>query len=313
MIVKREELYRLACEMPLRHIARQLGVSNTYLARVFVALDVPRAPRGWWSKWAVGTAPPFPPLPPARPGHPTEWSRRGSEIAPIAHFYRRNKVWASARSIGLHPLAAYAVEVFGAAKPVGDLNVLVTRARQAIDLTVSAGALDEAIACASAIFMALEKRGHSIEIAERCGFIRPAIDGREAASKSASPAKPSDWAPYWPTVARIGTTTVGLAIIETQELADMQYAGNGVFVRVADATRRGAKPIVGVTWQEKRWIPTGRLRLVAYSPVFSVPWRTEWKIGDLENDGDALEEVVGEIEASAATLALLKPPTSTPR
>lgn len=303
MSITREQLYRLVCEIPQQHLARQLGVSNSYLARVCTALDVPRPPRGWWAKRAVGTAPPLPPLSAPRPGHPTEWSRKGVGTGPIFQFHRRRRLWASARSIGMHPLAAYAVEVFGAAEANGGSDVLRTRAKQAIDLTVSKDVVDQAIACANAIFMALEQRGHAVEVAARRGFIRPAMDGRDGPATHAREFREPDWTPLWPTVAAIAGTPVGLAILEIQELVDMQYVGDGNFVRVSGPARQGAHPVVGITWQEKRWTPTGRLKLVAYSPVFSVSWRSEWPLRDLEHDVEELAGIIAELERSAATLS----------
>lgn len=69
----REELYARAWATPMSKLAQELGVSGSYLARVCARLDVPRPPRGYWAKRAVGRAPAITPLPDIGPGEPDAW------------------------------------------------------------------------------------------------------------------------------------------------------------------------------------------------------------------------------------------------
>lgn len=302
-IITREELYRLLCAAPKEQVARQLGVSGTYLGRVCTALDVPRPPPGWWNKRRAGVAPPLPPLPPARTGHPVQWSRKGCGTAPIAQFHRRHRLWALPRACGMHPLSVYAVEIFGSAKPAPGGSVLITRARFAIDMTITAEAVDRAIASVNALFMALERQGHAVEIAAGRAFIRPPMDGREGPLAHLSETGRPAWAPLWPTIATISQVPIGLAVLEIHEAVEMQYAGHGTFERPPQSNDRRAPATVGITWREKRWSPTGRLKLVAYSPVHSVPWRREWRLTSPEDDEAEIDGLVRDLEEAASALA----------
>jgi hypothetical protein len=77
-MIAREELYRLVWSQPMTKVAVALDVSGSYLARVCVALRVPRPERGYWAKLQAGRAPAVPPLPPARSGDLQEWTKDAS-------------------------------------------------------------------------------------------------------------------------------------------------------------------------------------------------------------------------------------------
>jgi len=50
----REELYELVWSKPMTEVAKSLGVSGSYMARVCTHLSVPRPNLGYWAKHAVG-------------------------------------------------------------------------------------------------------------------------------------------------------------------------------------------------------------------------------------------------------------------
>lgn len=302
-MITREELYRLVWSVPKSKAARHLGVSDVYLGRVCTALDVPRPPRGWWAKRSAGRAPKPPPLPPARLGHPLRWSRRGVDAPSIALFYRRPRLVISARECGMHPLAAYALEAFGAGKTKPGGTILVTRANNAIDMTTSPETLSRAVAAANALFLGLERHGHPVEVAQERMFIRPPIAFRHGSPEYGDRAAGPDWSPLWPTIATIGGVSIGLAILEIHEPVEMQYAGEGKFVRPERTGRRRRGAVVGITWKEKRWAPTGRLKLVAYSPLHSTPWRQEWRLSLPEEDQAEIDRLVGGLEQAASALS----------
>lgn len=78
--VTRETLYEDVWAAPMTKIAASYGVSSSFLAHVCARLNVPRPPRGYWAKLAVGKAPKRPVLPDARPGDELEWPRDGESV-----------------------------------------------------------------------------------------------------------------------------------------------------------------------------------------------------------------------------------------
>jgi len=78
MTVSRENLYEEVWAEPMIAVAARYHVSSSFLARVCERLNVPRPPRGYWAKLAVGKKCPRPALPAAQPGDELEWSRIGA-------------------------------------------------------------------------------------------------------------------------------------------------------------------------------------------------------------------------------------------
>ncbi len=274
-MITREELYRLVWTVPVRQACQQLGVSNSYVARVCFAMDVPRPPRGYWAKKGAGRAPAPPPLPPARPGHPSCWTKGGAFGA--LGYYKDRTLWATAKTNDVHPLTVVARRIFGAAKP-DEGGYLATRVCSAIDLRTTPASLERALCLADHLFRTLEQKGHPVrEALDR--FARPEIKEDETdlvrSAKGRRSAMPR-WAPQFPTIVTIGEAEIGLTIIETTTPAQMQYVGNGCFVPVAEARRKHGTQIAGLTWTEWQRIPTGRFRLVGYSPDKSRPRQKSW-------------------------------------
>ncbi|MCA1403043.1 hypothetical protein I6F26_00280 [Ensifer sp. IC3342] len=295
-MITREELYALVWSVSGKAAADRLGVSDSYLGKVCAALAVPRPPRGWWAKRAVGTAPPPPPLAAARPGFPDRWTKGGRGTPPIKHFYG-DGIWsASPDDDTVHPLVGIARRVFGSAKESRDGTHLVTR-YHTIDLTASADALENALSLADALFRAFEGRGHPVRIAPRSGFIRPRLDNWGRPPSHIEGVGTFLWTPQAPTIATVSGVPVGIAILEINEEILMRYKGNGVFAK-ASAT----KQVAGITWTEWRGVPCGRLKLTAYSPHHPVPWRREWIEIRRNSLAKTAEAIVAELEAAAPTL-----------
>ncbi|MEH6502717.1 MAG: hypothetical protein V7682_02315 [Cycloclasticus sp.] len=51
--ISREALYELAWAEPMTSIGKKLGVSSSYLARIYTRLNVPRPAAGYWAKVAA--------------------------------------------------------------------------------------------------------------------------------------------------------------------------------------------------------------------------------------------------------------------
>ncbi|MBX5218775.1 hypothetical protein HJC04_00135 [Rhizobium sp. NLR8a] len=297
-VVSREQLYELVWSTPVTRAAARLKVSDSYAARICTALDVPRPPRGWWTRTKAGQTPARPPLPPPRPGRPLSWSK-DAWGGSLKTYYERRRVW-QAPAGDIHPLAVLATEIFRVAKTEPTASLLVTRANNAIDVAASAETLRRALAFANALFLALEERGHSVTVAARRRFTRPRIEIWDEPPVHCSEKAAPDLAPRWPTVATLHGMPAGLAIVETCRETQMRYLGGGKFEPVPPRSRKGVRPVVGITWNEWRPQPSGQLKLVAYSPIHPPRWRREWRTSKLHENPREVELIIDELEEIAA-------------
>ena len=130
---------------------------------------------------------------------------------------------------------------------------------------------------------------------------RGEIDEREERSKRRGYNYNGLWSPYRPTIVYVGTVPIGLAIVEMSEEVLLRYVG-GKYIRETDyMPPKVSRYDVDHTWTTTRAIPSGRLRLLAYSPYWRVSWSTEWqetKSAPIK----ALAAIVKAIEDSAASL-----------
>jgi hypothetical protein len=63
MQISRRDLYNRVWSTPMSKLARELDISDVGLAKACRRHNIPRPPRGYWAKLAVGKAPPKPALP----------------------------------------------------------------------------------------------------------------------------------------------------------------------------------------------------------------------------------------------------------
>ena len=90
----------------------------------------------------------------------------------------------------------------------------------------------------------------------------------------------------------IGTVAIGLAVVEMSEEVVMRYVGNGQYIRDADyVPPKTSRRYLDHTWTTTQDIPSGRLRLIAYSPYWRVAWSENWQ----ETKGDLLSSRIPKI------------------
>lgn len=297
-MVTREELYALVWSTPVMHAARRLGVSDIYLARVCVALDVPRPPRGWWRKRERGMATEPPPLPVARPGVLDRWESGASLVGVEGQF--RNVVVGchGTEASDWHPLVRRSAMMFRRARPSDDGTHLAPRNFDAIDLICSAETLDRALSLANVLFNACEARGHRIAVANvRRGLTRPDFANLGSPRTYTAKRQPRLWKPKAPTIALIGWVPIGLAVVETRKEVLMRYTGHGRFEEASKAPK-----VYGISWTEWQLRPSGRLVVVAYSPHFPAPWEHRWPVFGGRMSKRAAEALVAELEGLAPSL-----------
>lgn len=298
----REELYELVWSTPCSIAAGRLGVSDVYLGRVCRSLDVPKPPPGYWRKRAVGQAPPPPALPDPRPGTPRVWTKGNAAAQPPAPRPGRPAGPArlpSGRSRRApHELVRQAAEHFRAAEPGAD-GYLRPRKKLLPDISASRDGLSRCLRFASDLFYDLEARGHRPMIApafER--LIRVEFQVEDALRPRDSVAS---WSPLRPTVAYVFGVPVGLSVVEMSETRKMRYVGEGRFVPARDY-RPDRHP--GPTWTVERPQPTGKMKLVAYSPFHGFDWSQEWTDTPGSPLGGRIDKIITVLEGSALTLTI---------
>lgn len=297
----REDLYELVWSLPSSTAAGRLGISDVYLGRVCKMLDVPKPPPGYWRKCAVGRAPPRPGLTDVRPGMPRVWSKGNATIQPPA-----SRAIPSPEAIERIPARNRRVphklvqetSIFLKSADTAENEYLRPRKKLVLDILCTKDGLGRCLRFTSDLFHALEIRGHYPAIAPAFDqLIRANIrTSNTSVEMDGCPA----WSPLRPTVVYVYGVPIGLSIVETSELRKLWYVGEGRFVPEKEYR---ADRYPGPAWKVERLRPTGKIKLVAYSPFNDFPWMQEWD----ELEGASLlkevDNMVLAMEAKALTLS----------
>lgn len=306
-VISREEIYQLVWSKPMTKVSEQFEVSGSYMARVCTMLNVPRPERGYWAKLAAGKAPPPALLPEARPGDQLYWSRESelrSPPKPPQSVQRRTDVPTKVPRKGTHELIRGARKHFERSRSVDEGAYLKPYKQLLVDITTSEACLDKALEFANDLFNAFESAGHRVVIAPpQDRLARASIDEREVRKK------PRDryyqnrlWSPYRPTVVYIEGVAIGLALIEMSEEVELRYV-NGKYVREADyIPRKSSRRHIDFTWTTTKDLPSGRLRLVAYSPNAGVKWANTWQETGKVSLHTAIRTIVKTLENASSGL-----------
>lgn len=321
-VVTREELYGLVWSTPMTKVAEKFEVSGSYMARVCTVLRVPRPERGYWAKLAVGKAPDVPSLPEPRPGDPMVWSRKDGlpslsvpkprpapspRPSPTPNPSPRASTPRPTRLVtGIHDLVRGAKEHFLAGREVKEDEHLKPYKKLLVDVVASGTALDKALGFANDLFNALESAGHRVVIPPPDAQLgRDAIYEKEAPPPKGYKPGPYGysrlWSPHRPTVVYIGSLPFGLSIIEMTESVAVRYV-NGKYVRESDYVPPKSRRYIDHTWTSTHDLPSGRLRLVVYSPHRNVSWSTtfqETKTHSLTSD---VPRIIKTLKSSVATV-----------
>lgn len=309
-MVTREELYELVWSQPMIRVAEKFKVSGSYLARVCTELHVPRPKRGYWAKFAVGNAPQRPALPESLPGDPLVWSRNSELPAPAIPKPRQAptpRIPRPARPvIGIHGLIQGAKTHFLAGRKVDDDVHLRPYKKLLVDITASRSGLDKALDFANNLFNALESAGHRVVIAPPdAHFCRRRIDDKEVPPKKEPRDDPyrydQHWSPYRPTVVYIDSIAFGLAVIEMTESVEVRYL-NGKYIRESEYVAPKTRRYIDHTWTTTQDLPSGRLRLVVYSPYCNVSWSTRHQETKARTLTQEIPEIVKSIEREVAPM-----------
>ncbi|WP_156347475.1 MULTISPECIES: hypothetical protein [unclassified Sphingomonas] len=304
-MVSREELYRLVWSEPMTRLAKRFEVSDSYLARICKLLNVPRPGLGYWAKMEVGKAPPQTPLPPAQPGDALEWTKEGMaprvpRQKPVAPAKRAPEKKIRIARTAIHGLIRGARGHLEHSRPIDDGAYLKPYKKLTVDVLSSKTGVEKALELANDLFNAFDSIGHRAVIAPNDSeFRRGLVEEREV------PSKPRDrweysglWSPWRPTVVFIGTVAIGLAVIEMSANTVLRYV-NGKYIPDADYVPPRRSYYEDRTWTTNRDLPSGRMRIVAYSPYARVDWKKHWDETKTASLRPKVKSIVEEIEAFA--------------
>ena len=307
-MILREELWELVWSKPMTKVAEQFDVSSSYMARICTLLNVPRPERGYWAKLAVGKAPAPIPLPEAQPGDQLYWSK-GEMLRPPPKQRQAPRPRSDSKRVRIsksrvHFLVRGAKEHFQNSRPVDEGAYLRPFKKILVDVVASEASLDKALDLANDLFNAFESVGHRVVVAPKDEPIRRAeIDEREARKLQRDRYHHSRlWSPYRPTVVYVGSLPVGLAVVEMSEEVVLRYV-RGKYIRDADyIPPKTANRYADHTWTTTKDLPSGRFRIIAYSPFWRVDWSIDWQETRKSSLRPRLKSIVKTVENSAVDL-----------
>jgi hypothetical protein len=176
--------------------------------------------------------------------------------------------------------------------------------KRLVDVFVSKGTLDYALAAANTLFLALENNGHQVAFAPLDQHLRrPIVDERSEGGRDRGGY--GSWGPDRATVVYVGTVAIGLTIFELSDQVEMQYI-DGKYVplsQVPVSKRRG--PFARDAWTTVKDVPSGKICLRASSPYAHASWERQWretKKGELPSK---VPIILGELQSAAVAISRL--------
>lgn len=311
--ISRQDLYQQVWTTPIIHLAAKWGVTGTYLARVCGALNVPRPPPGNWQRKAVGKADPAPLLPPALPGDQLSWTKGAVLSVPPKSTARRRypASKAKARIPSRHPVLFGVEAEFRRSRKVEEGEFLKPYKQLLPDIVTSEARLVRALDIANEVYSALDGNGHRVLIAPSNEKMRRVhIDEREFPQKDRKYGRywtGRIWTPYRPTIAYIDGVPIGVAITEMTERVPMRYLGSQYVREDSKAVKSAKSWQLAGSWLREQDLPSGRFRLMAYSPMNGVDWIEAWQETPTSAINAIIPDFIRRLESSTEELqALMK-------
>lgn len=288
-------------------IAARFGVSSSYIARVCDLMNVPRPGRGYWAKMQAGKTVSRIPLPDARPSDLLQWSK-GDALAyqspptpsPPKPRHPKNKL---SRTISeKHHLIRGVVPLFEKVRSSRDDGYLRPTKKLLVDITSSRACLEKALDFANELFNAFESAGHHVTLAPpHQRYSRADIDEHEDSRSTNRQRHPELWSPWRPTLVFIDEVAFGLAIVEMSENVEMRYV-QGKYVPEREFAQPGKPRPTSYSWTTHQDIPSGRLRLIVYSPYYRVPWQESWQETERTSFSSKIKSIVKRVAREAPNI-----------
>jgi hypothetical protein len=234
------------------------------------------------------------------------WSKEGERIAvpnPKAPSRRKSEKKVRIARHQVHGLIRGARSHFENGRPVDEGGYLKPYKKLLVDVTTSQAGLDNALDLANDLFNALESVGHRVVLAPADAQLgRDRIEEREVATKPRDHWQYSGlWSPHRPTVVYVGTVAIGISIVEMSENVTLQYL-NGKYIRESEYVPSRGRYSVDHSWTTARDLPSGRMRIVAYSPYHRVNCSTQWQEAKSASLRGQIRTIVESVEVMAPEL-----------
>lgn len=277
IMITRLELYQRVWREPMVNIAKEFGVSSSYLARICSRLNVPRPARGYWAQISAGQHMAKRPLPEAQPGdeiswNPSDgrceiqkWTQKAVETPNVTKRARKRNLDEQ------HELVVDMQPIFLSGNLSRDGSYLKPSKRNLLDLVVTSATLSYALELANALFLAFERKGHRVVLAHQTESIsRPDVDTRDIPTKQTL--LNNLWSPGRKTVLYLNGNPVGITLFEITDATAMRYNGNGKYIKETDFVARKGVCMDHLHWKSIQDMPSGRLCVQIYTSNYDVKW-----------------------------------------
>lgn len=310
--ISRDELYERVWSTPINHLAKALEVSSFHLVRICEALNIPRPAPGHWQKLSVGKVGTRPELPAALPENQVAW-RKGRPVPPPRKRVPASQTAAlpsvKARRSGRHPILFGAEAFFRKTRKIEENEFLRPYKRLLPDIVCSESNLTRAFDVASALYHSLNANNHRVVIAPADSQTRRIkIEEQETARKERKYGRHSFgtiWSPDRPTITYIGSTPIGIALIEMTDRITLRYVNGKYFPEGSEAVRSAKPSQLANSWTIEQDVPCSRLRLVAYSAKSGTEWVSTWQESEGKTLPSMIPEIVRTLEGAQSKIASL--------
>lgn len=268
----------------------------------------------YWTRRSLGLPAELPALP--------EGIDEIIEIVPVAPKLRRRRTRATdtkgspsasaadkPRRIEHHTLLSGVEEHFRKSRTTKDGEFLRPYKRILPDVMSSDEALSRALSIANRLYLALDRFGHRVQIAQ-AGDSHHRIQNRQQEVERKDRTYGaynlgSFWTPGRPTVVFIDTVPIGLTVTEMTERVTMRYVNGGYHREDSKLVRSMKASQLTDSWTTEQDMPSGRFRIVAYSPRRGVTWSLSWQDTETEPLIHAIPNIVETLRASRDKLQAL--------
>jgi hypothetical protein len=283
MRLTRQELYQRVCSKPLSKLAPEFGISGPALSAICKRHDVPFPGSGYWTRKSLGLPVELPSLP-DQPDHIIELAASNTKVRQTRETASKSKTLVEPTKASRkkwHSLLTGVEQQIRKAREVKEGEFLRPFKRILPDIISSETTLPKALSVANDLYLALDRHGCRVQIASSSDNLRRArIDEQEIGQKNRKYGRyhyGSIWSPDRPTIFYIGDVPMGITITEMTERVTLRYL-QGAYHREDSRVIRSMKSWQAAqSWTDERDMPSGRLRVVIYSPVNNVDWFRSWQ------------------------------------
>jgi hypothetical protein len=173
--INRKELYKKVWETPITRLSREYGLSDVGLAKICKKHNIPRPPRGYWARKAVGYNVKRLPLPQGdditieiTPNPYSRNSYKGRDLASrVSGFQNSDEdpIIVPDRLSSPHPLIKQSSEILNG-RQSNEFGIVEPPKKGCLDIAVSKGNLRRSLRIMDTILKVLDKKGYGVYLSE---------------------------------------------------------------------------------------------------------------------------------------------------